>query len=398
MIDERKGLWSASSAERVHYCPGSVALIKSIPADQREQAPDEARDSGTRIHAALEADDGSGLEMSETEIKERLEKMRAEAVDQWGAQMREQFPDKAAQLKTEDHKFAKEERLWIWDAELNNITSAKLDYFCFAGDFGLVCDYKTGYLETTAAQRNFQAKVQAVALWQTHGVKHIRVVIAQHRFRSMLTQADYDEEALQRAYFEILQDDWRSKQPDAPRVPGPHCDYCDAKAHCHEAGIYSLMAVKVAAPVLQYVAKKAEVELAVSQLTPEQLAYIEHRRGISEKIFEAVKQRLKKLPADQLRQLGFELNDGRAQMEVKDSGAVIAWAESEKLIQEDEIMDVYDLAHGRLEELILPRIVANPAYGVTNQKDAKAFLRSKLSGSGWVDYTSSRTEGSLKSL
>lgn len=393
--DERGGLWSASSAERVHFCPGSVPLINSVPLGQREQLPDEARDSGTRIHAALETSDDSALDMTEAEIKEQLKKLEMQAFQQWAADVNS--ADSQFQNSNESPTIIREERMWIRDAELDNITSAKLDVAYHIGQHGLALDFKSGFKPTTAASRNFQAKVQAVALWQETGATKIRVAIAQHRFTSMLTQADYDEAALGHAYLEILQDDWRSKQPDAPRVPGYWCDYCPVKSHCPEAAIYTLMPMECARRANTNVPMMSSaVANAVDRMTLRDLAFIENRRTIAEKVFAEVRARLKRLDADTLALLGFKLRPGNAQMEVKDAGAIIEWLEKEGVLKPEEVLPLFKLNHGALEELVAGRLMT--MRNLPSQKAALEFLRKTIQEKNWIDYQASRTESVLKSI
>ncbi len=395
--DEREGLPSASAWERVHYCPGSRALIASIPPEQLPQSDTEEAASGTRIHAALETGDGSELDMTEGEVKERLEVLRVEAVNRWGDEKRERNP--AVVFKAEEHQFIKEERIWVIDGELNKITSAKLDYACFHTGLkcGLVIDFKSGYKPTTAAQRNLQMKVQAVALAMEYGLEEVRVVIAQHRFTSMVTAADYGREDLDRAYQEILYDDWKSKQPDAQRVPGSWCQYCPAKAWCPEQGVFAL----VPSRNLVGSADKALLAAYVESLSPQDLAFIERRRKLAVGLFEAVKSRLKKLPADELKSLGYELDKGKPQSAVVDFSGLVEHLNTlleKRLLQIEEYNGLFEFVNGRLEAAVIPRMVeeaANRRQKLT-QKEAKALLRIELSK--FINWEATRTEPSLKEI
>ncbi len=383
--DERLNLPSASSMARTHICAGWLQLYQSIPVDQRPAETTEAAESGIRIHAAVESDETDNLDMTEAEIASRLSELEQQSALEWLPQTG------AVALAEVEH--IKEKRLWIRDAAGQPLASARVDSARIFQGWAMVCDLKTGFLQTVPAARNHQMKLQAVALRHEYGVSHVRVVIAAHRFRSHVTAADFDEDALQMAEHEIAFDLWRASQPDAARVPSSECTYCPAKAFCPEAATYAILPSRYTIGT-----SKQEIEATVAGLTPQDLALIENRRLVIEKILEACKARLKRLPTNELAALGFELAPGRAQMEIKDPGAIIAWLESEGLLKEDEITGVFKLIHGTMEEIVVPRMVANPIFQITSEKAARAFLREKFSKDGWVNYTASRTEAVLKQL
>lgn len=391
---ERCDLTSASSWECKHFCAGSDALIATLPADARKSSG-EAAESGQRIHKALETGDDSELEMSEGEIKERLSKLEQDAVSSWTESILD--PN-----RTYSPRVIRETRIWVTDGSNNKITSAKVDAAWVSLQHGIVLDYKSGYKLTTPAQRNLQCKVQAVALWQETGVSRIRVVIAQHRFSSMVTQADYTEEDLQRAYQEILYDDWHSKQPDAQRVPGKWCEYCAAKTICVENHTYATMPMAMALPQppidLPAKAQKECVALAVAQLTVEQLAFIERRRGIASKLFDAVRDRLKTLTPEQLVSVGFELSEGRNQLEVKSfaglTEALYQMKDRGELTAE-EFAGAFEFSIGAVEKAVLPRRIAKAEALMLPKLTAKAAkegLRAELSPFVSFDDPKNRTD------
>lgn len=387
--DERGGLSSASSAERDHYCPGSVAAIRAIPEEQRPKKTAVA-ESGTRIHDAWERNDVSDLDMTEAEIKEALDRLSSECEQKWLTDF--------GIAKSE--RIIRETRFWVHDENLNPVTSAKLDLAYLSGDRGLAIDGKTGYLQTTPAQRNFQCKVQAVALAREFQLKYVRVVVAAHRFTSYVTAADYDEEALERAYYELLQDNWRTRQPDAPRNPGKHCAYCDAKAFCREAAVYANMPMVVATNAISSQFKTEALLESVERMQPADLVFVYNRMGIAQKIFDAVKDRLKAMPADQLRALGLELSEGRAMSEVKNAPALIEYCEREGLLLEDEVLGCFKLVIGRLEDKVIERetAAAKELNLKLTQKEAKQQFRAKCQENGWIDFAAGKSEGSLKEI
>ena len=80
MTDERKGNPSASAAARFYNCPGSHTL----EAGQPDASTPEAT-TGTRIHAAWEKDDATGLDVNEREIFEDGNNMLANLIAKWGS-------------------------------------------------------------------------------------------------------------------------------------------------------------------------------------------------------------------------------------------------------------------------------------------------------------------------
>lgn len=399
--DERLNRWSASSADRVWHCQGSEQLIRSIPAEQLDTTPAEIAESGSRIHATLETGEAGELEMTEVEIAEQLKVLENEAVLKWilDFDMANCIPE-----------VQREQRFWVRDAKLEPITSAKCDVVYVFDGRALALDYKSGFLPATPAQRNLQAKVQAVALWAETGVTNIRVGIVQHRLRSVVTLADYTYDDLMRAYEDILLMDWRTKQPGAPRVPGAHCGYCPAKAHCMEFASYAHMPSvlsntwiasqkQITTPEGVAVKPTEYVQLAVDRLSNDDLAYIERRRGMAEKMFAAVKSRMKKLPTEELAAIGFELVEGRAMSKVTDFPGLtefISRLNDKDLLTAEEFSNCFTFSIGALESTYLPRVLAAAeSAGVKlTAKAAKETLRAELSK--FIAWEAGRSEKMLK--
>lgn len=399
---ERLGKPSASSMHRVWACAGSENLINSIPFEERVRADDAVTASGTRVHAALAGDDGE-LDMTEDEIKERLQDLEREVVDKWKYEV---VLSKTTGPTYPDVEVTREERFWIREeAGGEGIASAKPDVVYRCGTCALVINYKAAFKPVPKAQSNHQCRTEALAVWSEFYCTNIRVAICQHRLKSAVTQADYDEEALYEAAAQLKFTLWRAAQPDSPRTAGPHCDWCPAKAHCPELATYSLLpsATSIAQPPIDLPAKaqKAYVELAVAQLTVEQLAFIERRRGIAEKLFFSVKDRLKTLTPEQLALVGFELGEGRNQLEVKDfTGLTEAMYQmmDRKELTAEEFASAFEFSIGAVEKAVLPRRIEASAFRRMRltAKDAKDQLRAELSSFVSFDDPKNRTDKILK--
>lgn len=395
ITDDRDGKPSASSMARIHFCSGSESLIRSIPETERIKEPNEVSLSGDRIHLALQKEDLEELDMSEAEVAEQLSRLETEVFEQWRNDVL--IP---AGLGDEMSTVVREERLWLIDDKTNNLVSSKPDVVYIVASYALVIDYKSGYKIVTPAQRNHQLKTQALTVWSTYGITNIRVAVAQHRFTSMKTAADYNEALLINAEGEVRFDIWRSEQPDAPRNPGTWCDYCPAKNHCREAGVYATMPLVVAMNSAPAGLAKEEIIAAVERLQPADLKFIWKRASVIEKIVDAVKSRIRSLPTDQLAGLGLSIDDGRAQSEVRDPVAYIKWLTAEGLIEESEVMGLFELVNGRLEKLVLPRLVQRKKEGgiKSTQDKEKTELRKMVTERGWINYEASRTAGQIKEI
>jgi hypothetical protein len=361
IADERGGLPSGSNMDKVLNCPGSPAAERyegEPPVEEEDWAA-----QGTRIHKALETNDLSLLDEEETELARRLERMIEEGFGEWLA---------AFELQWEQTKVGKEERFWMHDRRtLAALASAQLDRVYVNGPFGLVIDTKTGFLDAAPAYLNAQLKTQAVVLWHEYpALSHIRVAIAQHRFKSKYDYCDYDLEALRLAEQDLLFGFWRARQPDAPRFPGTWCRYCRARGVCREAAAYSLLPV-VTLDVADQTVSKKEIEERVSRLSHRDLAAVQSRKSVAENIFKAVSDRLKSLPAAQLAAVGFTLSEGDMVREVSNAQALFALLYGEKLCTEEEFADWIKVGLTDMEAVLVPRLAQR--QGGT-QKAARAAL------------------------
>lgn len=386
--DERLGKWSASSALRIHKCPASVGFVGNLPEAQRIKSSGDVTASGTRIHEGWENGEDEGLDMTESQILTAIKEMEGKALSEW-------IKSLPAIGEVTEYR---EERFWILDeATLEPITSAQVDVAYVCGKSALIIDGKTGYKSVTPANINRQMMVQAVSLFMDSGVENIRVAIAAHRWKSVLTQADYNLEALQKAHASIIFDDWRTKQSDAEFSAGTWCEYCPGRGACKHFAVYSMLP-SVMAQVSK--TKRGAIVASADHLTLEDLAFVERRRGLGEKFYDAVKSRLKLMTAEDLASIGFELKPGNWKSEFKDPGAIMDMLEDMELIKEGEIMEFFDYVNGRMEEKVITRLVLKQkAEGKTiTQEDAKELLRSMLTSAGLANYQASRQDGQLKEM
>lgn len=286
--EETEFLPSASNGEQWYHCPGSLALEREAP----PEIPSVEAQQGSEIAAALESDDFKELDEKGRTIAEKLKAQREEALDAW----QKEFDEPAAGLDV-----YKEERWWIRDMN-RKACSAKPDFTAIGRKHAFGVDDKSGYLQVTAAYRNYQARIQAVAIAaEFRRVESVRVVISQYRFRGRVDPVDYDPTNLAAARRELFFNLWRTEQPHAPRVPGPWCRYCRAKTLCPEYASYALLPmVHTGSTPLN----KQDAQAVAYKLTLEQLAYIVLRFPMLHNFEDAVKERLKGLSDEELASVG----------------------------------------------------------------------------------------------
>lgn len=327
--------------DRVVHCAGSVAAERDLPPLPSQQVTQQ----GTNIHDALESGDDSELELTEQEIKDRLSSLEKETAALWY----EEF-----NLEREAPT-VREKRFWIRERKsLDLLASARLDFALVHNTHALVINYKSGYADSTPSERNWQCRTEVIALWQEFPqLEHIRGGIVQSRLYSKIDLTDYQLEDLVRIEREIRHVLWRASQPDAARVPGPHCRYCRALAHCREAAAYVLMPPARIAPYTVRTNGKIDVLAigeAISKLAPNELAFLYQRRKIADAVFDAVEARMKTLAADELRAIGYKVAEGNRNKIVVN--AKRAYERLGELLSEEERFLCIRISRGPAAELI----------------------------------------------
>lgn len=306
----REGLPSASGISRLAACAGSQQAEAGLP----DIAPETWTQEGSNVHDAVHTGDDSELELSEKEIAAKLKSLEDETFEQWMAGV---IRISGEQPAHEDINSIRETRLWIRDERLDPIASAQPDSIYLWGAYALCLDFKTGYKKTESIERNWQMRTQALAVKSEYPqVTHIRVAIVASRLSSMVDLCDYNANYLLFAKRDLIQILWKSKQPDAPRVPGAHCRYCKAMLHgrCREAITYAM----VSSSGLPATANNLDVIQRVGQMTTSELAFVRTRKSLAEQIFEAVDARLKTLSAEELASVGLQLAPGINQTVMRD--------------------------------------------------------------------------------
>lgn len=331
---ERGDLPSASGMERFIACPGSALAQRGLPPLPEQKVTAQ----GTGIHGAMETGDATDLAEDEQEIACRLEKLELKAVADWSEANGFDEHDRSGMARKA------EVRNWIRDRKtLEPIASAKKDVYYVVREFALIIDFKSGFKDATPSERNWQLLTQAVALWHEHPeVMDFTVGIAASRLRSTLDLAHYGVEELRYAEFQINAAVWRAQQPNAPRSPGLWCQYCRANGVCPTAAAYSLIQKSRLDPCLGPIGFQLEIQ----QMDVSQMADVWRRSKIGAFIFEAVKNRLERMPVELLASVGLGLKDGAEVRKITDVTA--ARAKLAMILTPAEIDGCSSLALGKL--------------------------------------------------
>lgn len=229
--DERKGLPSASSMQRIMNCPASLPLthrlreLGQLPTDHGSE--DASR--GTRIHDYLQAL-GEGAETLPSGLtQEELE----EALSLW-----DRAQDVITQLFGEDLAevdIVVEQRLWLEDALTGDaVFSGRFDLIAMDTDKALILDYKTGFSDVPIAAENWQIMAGAVLFREAFGNgREIYGTILQTGHKAEVSRIETD--AIRQAGRLILMR-LNEKESD-PFTLGfnpsdENCKYCPARLAC----------------------------------------------------------------------------------------------------------------------------------------------------------------------
>jgi hypothetical protein len=356
---EREDLPSASSAQRRYACLGSP--------DTGSSPGNALADEGTLIHRALETGDYGDLNDDQMTIAFRIWDLMDAAFARW----QEKIPEKN---RVNVQKFS-EERFWIIHPESKaKMESAKLDVCYVCGDRAIIIDAKSGFTDAIPSPRNAQLRSQALALWNHFPrLKEITVAIAQVRFKTNYNECVYTKPDLLMAQQQFLLVQWMRNQPDAPRNAGYHCQYCPIKDDCQTAATYSLVAQNsLALPS----GDKEAVLAKVQALSHEQLAFVHSRSSIADKVFEAVKERLKSISEEERNAVGLTMGKPAKVAEVKDVDAAREiLVTNNQLLTQEEFDEHVSLTLGKVEKIAVPRLAKREGI---NQKIAKERLRESL--------------------
>jgi len=301
MTDERQGRPSASSMGRVFQCPGSWRLCRQLPVADK--------DSG------VAADDPDYLVFGNAchDYMDRPTDAKYQALGSEGQWMVDKFSDHfrgainliASGIPGAFEKGGIHKEIRLWNPDRTYSGQADIAVVDQALSLGAVFDYKSGRALVDNADQNYQLRVLAVLLASNHSLKTVFAGIIQPRSATPLTIVRYDEGDLQEAASELDELMLAIEDPNAPLIPGDHCVFCPAKAHCPALGGESVALVVDSGSV--HPGSDGAME-AVS-LQPEQLAAIMLMAKRGRAFLDAVEERVKSmLRADPGSVPGWELS------------------------------------------------------------------------------------------
>ena len=278
VLDERKGMTSASNALADSLCPGRHLAQAPIA------EPPESEDAGTgkRIHAALaESTDSRKLNALSFAERETFDRCR----DIEKALCLQYFGDLDA-VKTPMRVF-REERYWCRFTAPDGKAyahSGMPDVVFRAGTRALVVDYKVLLGDVTDSPKNMQLRDLA-CLVKGHFVvlSEIAVAIAQPLVTMKPELCIYAAADLERAATEMMQRVVASNDLASPRVAGEaQCKFCRAKKVCAE---YNRNVGANLPLVVEPVQQSLLFSVAMANWTPEQ-------RGLAAQVIKLGKKRL----------------------------------------------------------------------------------------------------------
>ncbi len=370
MTDERQGLPSASGFYMEAACDGRQNLLRTLlPHELAPERDVEMASRGDRIHDALQTGDVSLLTEDEMVDWAKCKEAEKKIYDEWR--------DGADALEY------RERRMWLHDGKGQPLVSGKADVVFRQDADALILDYKTGFNpHLTPSQRSWQLRVLAVIEYNQRRVP-IRVGFIKPKAYEKSDCTDYAFEDLEFAHQQIMEVLRRSKEPDAPRYAGSHCNYCPARNRCPEAAAYSMLPSVMANTSVTM--SKKEVIARVQKLTPADWKFIVQRGPMTVNIIEASKASLKALSVEELLAIGMTIDEGRRMPQI-DAGA--AFAVLSEFISTKALWSCFELSKGAL-------IKAVAQEKILTEAQAKVIVEEKLKP--FTDDTR-RSAGSLEEV
>ncbi len=320
-------------------CAGALALINQIP---KVDTSSKVSLAGTDIHSAMETGNLEDLEMTEREIAMRLKHLETIALENF---LQEFFDGNEAEI-------LREQRFWIRDRKtFKMLASSKIDYGAFFLKSALVIDFKTGYLDATPSEVNWQLKTQAVSVWhEKPQLERVRAGIAAARLKDKLDLANYTIQALQEAEWEILKVIEKTKAADAGLFAGAWCRYCPARSYCRTHAAWLNM------DIVPFDGK-AELDIykAVGALAPSAVGQLYKKKKMIELLLEAIAVRMRNMDAETLESIGFQKTPGANRRYVTKPEAIVSvLTEGEQpLISKEKLISYMKVSVGDLDALYI---------------------------------------------
>jgi hypothetical protein len=330
MEDERLGLPSASSIERISLCPGSHRLELTAPrrASGDSDAGEAAHELAALYFRLLKASGdwpsfnpdfvakNSKVDISIAIVVGQFIAMAKEVHARWIETIGAEYDGTDVELG-----IIIEERI-IWsDAAFKVITTGKPDVIWVWGRHALVLDLKSLYGEQTESVNNLQLRVYAILTNEEYQCTSITVAICQPRVVRTPQTAYYAEDQIQPAKDQIIGFINAALEPDAPLVAGPkQCRLCAARSFCPAAAEYAGLPEVVPDHAL----KRGEGKKLAVAMTLQQRIVLWRKKATIEKILEEVQESLMALPSAELAAAGLFIEFSRGDRTVTDTQAAYA--------------------------------------------------------------------------
>lgn len=233
--DPRQGATSASNAAADERCPGRHLAQKGLP----EQAS-AAADFGITIHAALAANDPSGLTTEQADIYESCLKIEAKLIE------------RVFGLSLGVRRFI-EKRLWITVPNTEFKHSGQADRIHRLGSRGLIVDFKSLAGDVPESPENQQLRDLVVLAAENLILGEVTVALIQPLVTHEPLLCIYDKAAILQAREEMFERIRKSNNPKSLRIAGDvQCKFCLAKPNCREHAAWSaaMLPARIALPDL----------------------------------------------------------------------------------------------------------------------------------------------------
>jgi hypothetical protein len=306
--------YSPSSMERIAACPGSVKMSEDMPS---LPAGEDATE-GTRLHRAVSHGEKAGLDYEQMELVDRCNALVME-------------------LRGEDGRVYREERLSVIGSNFEEITFGTVDVLIVKENTAVIIDWKFGRNEVEEAANNLQLACYAVGAAQKWGVSSIECHVFQPRIGHHSNYTFTDLGAVQESIEELIGiaegNEWLLNPAEKT------CQYCRAQFACPAClKTFSLL------PAIP-----ADESLVES--LPMLIPAAKHAK----KLADAILDKAKDLIASGVTVEGYYLKDGNEVRSVADIAQGYELVKNAYGITYDEYLNLCSIKVGKLEELCVTK-------------------------------------------
>lgn len=305
--------YSPSGMERIAACPASVRMSEGLPSLPASEDASE----GTRLHRAVSHGEKAGLDYEQMELVDRCNAL-------------------AMELRGEDGRVYREERISVMGSNFEEITFGTADCLIVRPDKLIIMDFKFGRNEVEEAANNLQLATYAVGAAQMHGVSVVECHVFQPRINHHSVYTFTDIPAVLSSIENIIEE---SKSPEWIFNPSEKtCQYCRAKFSC----IPCLKALQV----LPAITEKDSTE-ALAKAMPDLIPAAKQAK----KIADAILDKAKDLITSGVAVEGYYLKDGNEVRSIADIAQGFELVKNAYGVSYDEYLNLCSIKVGKLEEL-----------------------------------------------